>query len=63
MLKLIGTGNRAIADMILQQALGVGLTGFIVGKVAATVWAPIFAMALQYHTASIVVTHDLNPRF
>jgi putative ABC transport system permease protein len=28
--------------MILQQALGLGLIGFIVGKVAATIWAPVF---------------------
>ncbi|MDO8449206.1 MAG: ABC transporter permease [Rhodoferax sp.] len=41
-LKLIGTRNRTIASMILQQALGLGLIGFIVGKVAATIWAPIF---------------------
>ncbi len=41
-LKLIGTRNRTIAGMILQQALGLGLIGFIVGKAAATVWAPIF---------------------
>ena len=41
-LKLIGTRNRTIAGMILQQALGLGLIGFFVGKVAATVWAPIF---------------------
>jgi putative ABC transport system permease protein len=41
-LKLIGTRNRTIAGMILQQALGLGLIGFIVGKVAATAWAPIF---------------------
>jgi putative ABC transport system permease protein len=41
-LKLIGTRNRTIAGMILQQALGLGLIGFVVGKVAATVWAPIF---------------------
>ncbi len=41
-LKLIGTRNLTIAGMILQQALGLGLIGFIVGKVAATVWAPIF---------------------
>ncbi len=41
-LKLIGTRNRTIAGMILQQALGLGLIGFIVGKVAATVWAPVF---------------------
>ncbi|ABM38138.1 ABC transporter permease [Polaromonas naphthalenivorans] len=41
-LKLIGTRNRTIAGMILQQALSLGLIGFVVGKVAATVWAPIF---------------------
>ena len=41
-LKLIGTRNRTIAGMILQQALGLGLIGFEVGKVAATIWAPIF---------------------
>ena len=41
-LKLIGTRNITIASMILQQALGLGLIGFIVGKVAATIWAPVF---------------------
>ncbi len=41
-LKLIGTRNRTIAGMILQQALGLGVIGFIVGKLAATVWAPVF---------------------
>jgi putative ABC transport system permease protein len=41
-LKLIGTRNATIAGMILQQALGLGLIGFVVGKVAATVWAPVF---------------------
>ena len=41
-LKLIGTRNRTIAGMILQQALGLGLIGFMVGKIAATAWAPIF---------------------
>jgi putative ABC transport system permease protein len=28
--------------MILQQALGLGVIGFVVGKVAATIWAPVF---------------------
>ncbi len=28
--------------MILQQAVGLGLIGFVVGKVAATFWAPFF---------------------
>ena len=41
-LKLIGTRNRTIAGMILQQAMGLGLIGFMVGKTAATLWAPFF---------------------
>ena len=41
-LKLIGTKNRTIAGMIMQQAVGLGVIGFVVGKIAATVWAPIF---------------------
>jgi len=41
-LKLIGTRNRSIAAMILQEALGLGLAGFVVGKTVATLWAPYF---------------------
>jgi len=41
-LKLIGTRNRTIAMMILQQALGLGIIGFVVGKIAANFWAPFF---------------------
>ncbi|HPX89088.1 MAG TPA: ABC transporter permease [Methylophilaceae bacterium] len=41
-LKLIGTPNWTIASMILQQALGLGLISFMVGKTAATFWVPIF---------------------
>jgi putative ABC transport system permease protein len=41
-LKLIGAQNRTIAGMILQQALALGLIGFLVGRVAAGLWAPIF---------------------
>lgn len=41
-LKLIGTRNRTIAGMIMQQAVGLGLIGFVVGKVSATIWAPMF---------------------
>lgn len=41
-LKLIGTRNRTIAFMIMQQAIGLGLIGFVVGKVVATFWAPGF---------------------
>ena len=41
-LKLIGTRNRVIASMILQQAVGLGAIGFVVGKIAATLWSPFF---------------------
>ncbi|MBN8263179.1 MAG: ABC transporter permease [Xanthomonadales bacterium] len=41
-LKLIGTKNRTISGMILQQALALGMIGFVVGKITATLWAPIF---------------------
>ncbi|MGD9888187.1 MAG: ABC transporter permease [Halothiobacillaceae bacterium] len=41
-LKLIGTRNRTIAAMIMQQALALGLIGFIVGKISATFAAPLF---------------------
>jgi putative ABC transport system permease protein len=41
-LKLIGATNRTISSMILQQALSLGFIGFIVGKLAATLWAPLF---------------------
>jgi putative ABC transport system permease protein len=41
-LKLIGTRNRTIAGMILQQALVLGVIGFVVGKISATFAAPLF---------------------
>lgn len=41
-LKLIGTRNRIIAAMILQQALALGGIGFAVGKISATWAAPMF---------------------
>lgn len=41
-LKLIGTRNRTIAWMILQQALALGLIGFAVAKITATFAAPHF---------------------
>jgi putative ABC transport system permease protein len=53
-LKLIGTRNRTIASMILQQALGLGLIGFIVGKLAATVWAPVFPKYVLLETGDAV---------
>ncbi|HTN30496.1 MAG TPA: ABC transporter permease [Pseudomonas sp.] len=41
-LKLIGTRNRTIAAMIVQQALALGVIGFVVGKITATFAAPLF---------------------
>lgn len=41
-LKLIGTRNITIAGMIMQQALALGLIGFVVGKISATFAAPFF---------------------
>lgn len=41
-LKLIGTRNRTIAAMILQQAMVLGVIGFVVGKITATFAAPLF---------------------
>lgn len=41
-LKLIGTPNKTIAGMILQQALGLGVISFMVGKTVATFLVPIY---------------------
>ena len=42
-LKLIGTKNRTIVSLILQQSVALGIIGFVVGKISATLlMAPIF---------------------
>lgn len=41
-LKLLGTKNRTIGAMIMQQAIALGLIGFAVGKITATFAAPLF---------------------
>lgn len=41
-LKLIGTRNRTISAMIMQQSMALGTIGFVVGKIAATFGAPFF---------------------
>jgi putative ABC transport system permease protein len=53
-LKLIGTHNRTIAGVILQQALGLGLIGFVVGKISATIWAPVFPKYVLLETGDAV---------
>lgn len=50
-LKLIGTRDRTIASMIMQEALGLGFIGFFVGKFAATLWAPVFPKYVLLETA------------
>lgn len=50
-LKLIGTRDRTIAAMIMQEALGLGVIGFLVGKFAATLWAPVFPKYVLLETS------------
>ena len=54
-LKLIGTHDRTIASMILQQALGLGVIGFVVGKLAASGWAPLFPKYVLLETGDAVL--------
>lgn len=42
-LKLLGTRNRTIVGLIMQQSIALGLIGFVVGKISATLFmAPFF---------------------
>ena len=54
-LKLIGTRNRTIAAMILQQALALGVIGFVVGKITATCAAPLFPKYVLLMPADSIV--------
>ena len=54
-LKLIGTHDRTIASMILQQALGLGVIGFAVGKISATLWGPAFPRYVLLEPADAVL--------
>jgi putative ABC transport system permease protein len=53
-LKLIGTRDRTIAGMIMQEALGLGFIGFFVGKFVATLWAPVFPKYVLLETTDAV---------
>lgn len=53
-LKLIGTRDRTIASMILQEALGLGVIGFFIGKFAATLWAPVFPKYVLLETSDAI---------
>jgi putative ABC transport system permease protein len=59
-LKLIGTRDRTIATMIMQEALGLGFIGFFVGKFAATLWAPVFPKYVLLQTNDAVVAFGLT---
>ena len=54
-LPLIGTRNRTIAAMILQQALALGVIGFVVGKITATFAAPLFPKYVLLMPADSIV--------
>ena len=59
-LKLIGTRDRTIAGMIMQEALGLGVIGFFVGKFAATLWAPVFPKYVLLETPDAIVAFGLT---
>lgn len=46
-LKLIGAKNKTIIQMILQQAWGLGILGFFVGKATAALIAPLFPKRVE----------------
>ena len=46
-LKLVGAKNRTIIAMILQQAWGLGVIGFFVGKATAAMLAPLFPKRVE----------------
>ncbi len=59
-LKLVGAKNSTIAGMILQEALGLGLIGFSVGKVSSTLWAPFFPRHLEFLPLDTAVAFALT---
>jgi putative ABC transport system permease protein len=59
-LKLIGTRDRTIASMIVQEALGLGIIGFFVGKFAATLWGPVFPKYVLLETSDALRAFSLT---
>jgi putative ABC transport system permease protein len=53
-LKLIGARDRSIALMILQQAIALGLIGYAVGQLSATLWAPFFPKTVLLESGDAV---------
>jgi putative ABC transport system permease protein len=46
--------------MILQEALGLGIIGFIIGKAASTLWAPAFPRHLEFLPQDTVAAFALT---
>ena len=59
-LKLIGAKNKIITNMILQQAWGLGIIGFVVGKTTASLWAPLFPKYVKFVLIDSVVAFILT---
>ena len=53
-LKLIGARDSSIALMILQQAIALGLIGYAVGQISATLWAPFFPKTVLLESGDAV---------
>ena len=54
-LKLIGTRNTTIASMIMQQAVALGVIGFVVGRITASFAAPLFPKYVLLITTDAVI--------
>ena len=54
-LKLICAKNRIIVAMILQQAWGLGIIGFFVGKATAAFLAPLFPKRVELLTVDAII--------
>jgi putative ABC transport system permease protein len=59
-LKLIGAGNGLITMMILQEAWGIGIIGYIVGSIVSELWVPYFPRYLVYSVEMRLFTFVLT---
>lgn len=59
-LKLIGASNHLITMMILQEAWGIGVIGYMIGLVVSILWVPIFPRHVAYSTDIRVLSFVLT---
>jgi len=59
-LKLIGASNSLITLMILQEAWGIGIIGYLIASVVSDLWVPIFPRYIAYSTDIRVFTFALT---